>query len=75
MDMEKIKGYRTAIATVIGAVLASIDGLRDVVMVISDFVSVEMGDGGAAAAIVAAITGIKAIIADVVPKVKGTLDK
>jgi len=73
--MEKLKGYRTAIATFFGVALASIDGLRENVVLIMDFINIQLGEGGAGAAIVGLVTGVKALIADVIPKRKGTLDK
>lgn len=74
-SMDKIKGYRTAIVAVLGLVLSTIDSLREIVELLLSFVNVEMGDQGASAAIVALVVGIKAIIVDVIPKWKGTLNK
>ena len=73
--MEKLKGFRTQIAAIIGAILASIDGLREIVVSLGGIADQALGDGGAGAVIVAAVVSLKAVFADIIPKLKGELNK
>jgi len=72
---EKLKGWRTQIAMVLGVVLSTMDTLREFVMAAGGLIDAQMADGGAAAAIVALIVGGKALVTDVIPKIKGNLDR
>ncbi len=72
---EKLKGYRTQISIVIGVILSTIDTLRELVVSVGGLVDAQMAEGGAAVAILALIAGGKALVTDVIPKLKGNLDR
>lgn len=72
---EKLKGWRTQIAVVLGVILSTIDILREFIVSLGGLVDAQLADGGAAAAVVALIVGGKALVTDVIPKLKGNLDR
>ena len=72
---EKLKGWRTQIAVLIGIVLSSLDTLTQFVEQFASLIDVQMADGGAAASIIALVVGMKALFTDTIPKLKGNLDR
>lgn len=73
--MESLKGFRTLLSTYVGVLLSTLDTVREVVVSLAGTLDAQLSDGGAAAAVIAAVLTLKALVADVVPKLRGTLNK
>ena len=72
---EKLKGWRTTVVVILGMILSTMDTLRELVASIGEIVGAQMADGGSAGLIVGGIVALKALITDVIPKLKGNLDR
>ncbi len=68
---DALTGFRGLITTWSAIILGNIDIVTEAVQKIAEIVNVQLSEGGAIAALVAAAISVKLIITDAIPKLQG----